>query len=716
MFSYFHEHKFFNNSKGQMLPVFILVLVVIIIMAMVTINIGKIGLIKTDSSNAADAGALAAGATMSNTFNSIAVANSQLEAGYWEFFAEMSTMFATGSILIVVAQATAIAAEASAGGAIAAGTAALGSAGTAAAIGAVPLAVCVAKPFTIAAVVSMGGAEAGMGAAEASMGTAVGSITGLIAVIIGMMVSVTAFTTAQNFFYLSIRKMAEEGRKNAIKTGHQYLFNNSGITSKLKRNMFRNLNLGNWQQFSNYQQAFSMFMKFIVKDAPFYVYAWIDGQNRPHTVTSGIDINPVDKFKLKVSVMPYPAEMALLGAVLAYSFTVEASMAAALAAYSAALGSYTAALASYTTAKQAMIRACAKKICCFTIVGALVCCPAWIEAWIEAETALGVGIIPNTLGIASNAVGLVLNAIALLTIPPLYLLMFAGGGSALAGLLPGPTIVAFGDAMGALFIICWIDDIIHDRLVRASTTQTHGEGNLTLWNTRYPLIQSYSIVNFNDENRGSIHPPNPRHDSSIIWTDIYLPEMNPQNDYCNEVQGMVDTLNRQIESLEESSASLHENTELIENTAQQLSQDTSDLTNQYNNLAGDLSNRAEDLQNQSDNLQQEIEQASEEAQQLPDLLDFIEDIVRVIAELIQNIIDGFSAAISTLMGGISTVGGIGNTLNNRVGESVGTMTGVADQINAHVDGTQQDEINRLQDQVNQYMQNYPQCFGSEGGG
>lgn len=708
MFSYFHQHKFLNNNKGQMLPIFILVLAVIIIMAMVTINIGKIGFIKTDSSNAADAGALAAGATMSNTFNSIAVANSQMEAGYWEFFAEMSTMFAAASVLALVAQSTAIAAQGTAGLAQTSAGDAAGAGAMALLTAIVPTGVCDAIETATEASTAMGAAQGSMDAAVASMGTAVGSITGVISILIGMMVSVTAFTTAQNFFYLSIRKMAEEGRKNAIRTGHQYLFNNSGITGKLKRNIFKEFDIQNWQQLSNYQQAFAIFMKFIVKDACSYVYGWIDGQNRAHSVTSNININPVDKFKLKVSTMPYPAEMALLGVALAKAFATEGQMSGALGSYSAAAAAYAASLKEYGTAVKELTESCAQMELCFDLV--IPACAKWIKAWAKALKALGKGLASNLKGMGANAAGLATNAAALATLPALYITLFAGGGSALAGLLPGPSIVAFGDAMGIMFIICWIDDIIHDRLVRASTTQTHGAGNLTLWNTQYPVIESYSIVNFNDENKGSIHPPVPRHDSSITWTDIYLPEMNPQNDFCSEVQGKVQALEEELQSLQDSSNSLEDNATLIQGQADNERNDTGDLINEYDNLAGGLRSDAGDYQNRSTELENQIEDASERIESIPSLFDFIKEILQAIMDILQDIIGGFSGGIGFLSGGADLLGSIGQTMGNRVGNQTDTMDNTADQISTHVHGQQQDEINRIQQDIDNYRQTYPQCF------
>lgn len=53
-------------DKGQIFPFLIAIIVVIIIIAMITVNLGQIGVFRTDVSNAADAGALAAVSTLSS--------------------------------------------------------------------------------------------------------------------------------------------------------------------------------------------------------------------------------------------------------------------------------------------------------------------------------------------------------------------------------------------------------------------------------------------------------------------------------------------------------------------------------------------------------------------------------------------------------------------------------------------------------------------------
>ncbi|MCD6539799.1 MAG: hypothetical protein J7K37_03765 [Candidatus Omnitrophica bacterium] len=62
MFVYFSKEKI-NYFKGQIAPFLIALIAIVVLLIMITVNIGKISMFKTDTSNAADAGALA-GATV----------------------------------------------------------------------------------------------------------------------------------------------------------------------------------------------------------------------------------------------------------------------------------------------------------------------------------------------------------------------------------------------------------------------------------------------------------------------------------------------------------------------------------------------------------------------------------------------------------------------------------------------------------------------------
>jgi hypothetical protein len=66
MFIKFAQDKT-NYQKGQIFPFLIMILVAVIILVMITVNLGKIALFKTDVSNAADAAALAAASVLSGT-------------------------------------------------------------------------------------------------------------------------------------------------------------------------------------------------------------------------------------------------------------------------------------------------------------------------------------------------------------------------------------------------------------------------------------------------------------------------------------------------------------------------------------------------------------------------------------------------------------------------------------------------------------------------
>lgn len=60
-----------NKKKGQISPFLIAVIVILLIALMVTVNLGKVSLTKTNTANAADAGALAGASTMANGLNAI---------------------------------------------------------------------------------------------------------------------------------------------------------------------------------------------------------------------------------------------------------------------------------------------------------------------------------------------------------------------------------------------------------------------------------------------------------------------------------------------------------------------------------------------------------------------------------------------------------------------------------------------------------------------
>lgn len=447
MFNYFHQNKFNYNERGQLAPVFIAVIVILIIMAMVTVNLSKVALFKTQSANAADAGGLAAGSAMANVFNAVAQASSQMEAFYWEFYVTTSALFALAIYYLVTTEISAHIALVNA-------TSALG----------------VACPVPYAA-----SAEAAMAAAE-EMTISLTANQLLYMIILSIIIAVTAYSIATYYHYLLIKDMAEEGRLNAIKMGHQFAFMNSGIGAKLKSGKPDDDETTEEEK-NNYRNTFSRFLDDlgeIEKPQGEYIYAWQDAQARSHYVKTKVTIGPVDNFKLKTTILPWPTIVSLL------SITIFPVVAFAYAAASSVL---------------AAAGAC--QACCGPWAPG--CCACW---W--ALCAAGAAIL--IAGIAANI--LIYNHIAMVftIIIPAWL-----------GLLPGP-VISTKDEDPFLKTICWIEDIEHDRRVRVDTWQYHQGAELGLWQTQYPETYSFSIVDFTGN--GSIHPPKLRHDASIIATDI----------------------------------------------------------------------------------------------------------------------------------------------------------------------------------------------------
>ena len=455
MLIYFHHHKF-NYNKGQLAPLFIVFLVVLIIMAMVMVNLSKVAFVKTDSSNAVDAGALAAGSVMAILFNYVAKTNKGMIDSYNAFMATITISFTLAGITLAAAML-----EAS--DALAAGT--LGAAEA-----------CI-EPCAAVADAAIAGA-----AALAAIG---GMSSGLISFeikIAAIAATITAFYGKQLATYSTVRDQGDKSWSEAIKTGHKFSFINSGISSKLKQGSGPT---------NNFRESFKQFLDSI-GDGLEYQYSWNDGEGRDHYVRSIMSIAKVKKYKLQVTIMPLAAELLTLGACIALSELARDSLQTAVYAYE--------------NAQSLSATACGCQICCETTpceeCECCACCACWTATCALAVAAFNIG---------NAAVGV---AMGLMT--AIFPLMAA----ALAGLAPGPIIISESVGDASPYIICWIVDILHDRRVTAYTTQHHqGQEQVSglLWQARYPDIKSYSIVSF--QGNGSIYPPKWNFDASIIETD-----------------------------------------------------------------------------------------------------------------------------------------------------------------------------------------------------
>lgn len=516
IFNWFHKNKF-NYEKGQLAPIFIVVLVVLLIMVFVTMNLSKVAIFKTESSNAADAGGLAAGSVMANVFNGIAQSSSQMETYYWEFWATADAAFILATTYLkyahleaITAQALAVAAEASAADA-AANAISAESLACPNPCGAIAPAQTAGLKADTASVIMLD--------AMSNIGKAIEDMAIFTKTVKGILVSVTAFYAAQLYFYDLIRDYAEEGRDTAVELGHKFAFMNVGIGAKLKEGS-PDESIVEPEKMNNYSNIYSEFLDNLCKDESVdcndeFTYNWLDGQDRGHLVSTKVKIDLVDIFNLRVTVLPFVVEVPLLGMIIDSAITASASLAVTATEYGIAEAYYKAAAASYWSAVDILAQACA----CYNCRPDEECYACQLAACAAAEAALATGIAANADGLKANTAGLKANAEAIATITSIYAPLAASW----AGLYPGEVICSSDFESAAPFIICWIEDVMHNcdeahnRLVTINTTQHHQGQDFAVWKTEYPDINSYSIVNFTGD--GVIHPPVLRHDASIIETD-----------------------------------------------------------------------------------------------------------------------------------------------------------------------------------------------------
>ncbi|MHB8154806.1 MAG: pilus assembly protein TadG-related protein [Candidatus Omnitrophota bacterium] len=456
MFTYFHDHKNKYN-KGQLAPIYILVLVIVIIMAMVTVNLSKVAMVKTDSSNSADAGALATGAIMANAFNSVAVQNNLMMNAYWSAYMSISLAFIIAFYNLLMAYLPA--------------SATLKAATTALAL----QPPCETSCFALI----------GIRTTYLPLGVAIAKLGKVSITIYAIGISILAASIAQHYNYLIIRRMAIKGRASAIRNGHGFVFSNSGVGSKLKAG---SIPTGVTADPQGYRDSYVNFLDGI-GDNEYYNYSWKDGQERSHSVDSRVHTDSVGDFKLTVAILPSLAETALLTGSNLLVGLAETSL--------------TETLLDYVAGGVFFDTACLLVACCtpynpYTSPG---CCPPCTASAVSGKMAIIPGIAGNSLALTSMT-----GAFALLV-------------GALAGLLPGPTITASGEWDDVMFFDCWISDIDHNHLVRVDTTQTHQGADLGLWQTSYPDTSSYAVVDFSG--RGSIDPPNPRYGSDIVDVDSH---------------------------------------------------------------------------------------------------------------------------------------------------------------------------------------------------
>lgn len=468
MFTYFHKNRLRYDKKGQLAPVFILFLVLMIIMAMVTLNLSKVSMLKTDTANSVDAGALAAGSTMANMFNSFAVTSAQSQKDYWAFYTGVSISFvlandqltaaltlnSTASATMIIGRLMLLIAQA------------WSSCENTPYIG--PFCRAMKYFFCFLGKAREEYTNQSFQAGKVLMGQFTDTIEAIL-------VAYSAYALSQWYWYRMVRENAGKYRIQARQVGYSMAFSNSGIGGKLKPGVVPSVLAGSEDKY-NYRKNYSDFMDSINagdQDDPIdppasLTYHWRDGQGRNHSVEVKTQIGDTNGFDIIVMINPFPAEWIDLLGLIVLGYVAQAE--------------FTAAGAATQTAIQSTVQ-CSP--------------PSSAQGPISAAQGL------------SGGIKVLLGSIYV----PLE--------AAWAGLLPNysePMHDPDGSGMEGLWVPIWIHDIEHDRLVNIETTQSHEGGDLVFWQTQYPTTYSYSVVNF--DNGASIDPPDPNFDASIVETDM----------------------------------------------------------------------------------------------------------------------------------------------------------------------------------------------------
>jgi len=254
MLKIFPKNKL-RYKKGQMAAFFVVILVILLVMALITVNLGKVSLIKTDTSNAADSGALAGGSTMANVFNQQAVTNSQLQTNY-DYF-DKGEIVLTALAVILGATAT------------------------------ISCASQVCPPFVTCCPSPKCFSDA------KSIQSLIDSIE----------LAFEGYMVTQYFNYMKMKEGANEGRSTAMKLAYRFAFYNSGIGGKLISGKApADLAEIHGDEF-NYAARFNEFVsdKTKGKSAPpaHLDYTWTDGQERKHLVRVKVTTDGVGKYELR---------------------------------------------------------------------------------------------------------------------------------------------------------------------------------------------------------------------------------------------------------------------------------------------------------------------------------------------------------------------------------------------------------------------------------
>ncbi len=449
-------------------------MVILLVAAIATINIGRVSLDKTCSANAADAGSLAAASVWASAFNVLTEINKDqiktwFDLNYWTYgqiYFEADSYLNEAINYSLAASAAAVAA---------------------AAVSSKPPICSAIWVFGIAAAVLDGTASALC--FEASQSTAAFSVC------IQFMQSLTdSFHEQQWKNYCDARSYMDDSYINARKTGLNYAFSNSCISSKLS---------------DAQNDSFSAWMdgKGPYNDG---TYSWEDKLSQPHTVSATLDLPNITSYELQHTKGSYSQISDLLDGMISRAQTISGALNSAGVSLGATavlfIGVFIWSLTVFST-----FMTCTSTPCCCPPCA---CCVCWtVLWWPECKTLMSVY---SSVYLAQGYIVAALSAlIAFVGATFLYSLK-SDNDSAFADWAPDPDNMQTSTScvdVADLMIVKINRVILPGWITTCSTTQQHPGTSSGIMPTSYPTINSSSRAKFDGGDVGTF---NDTYDPSIV--------------------------------------------------------------------------------------------------------------------------------------------------------------------------------------------------------
>lgn len=467
-FSWYLKNRHFKqggNLQGQITPFLLVTVVILLVAAITTINIGRVGIDKTYSGNAADSGALAGASIMSGMMNSLCETNGLLLDSYVNFYLTyLGTQIladehwenawiamATVSALQIVSMVMAYYWDVL---------------GTASCFGASPFLASVEYFIIMAFLITC----------TLLVHYALEQLVKLSTDVSVLKSTIEDYHDASWEAYCEIRDSIDQGVSDGELSAKKIAFGNSGISEKLS---------------TSQGDDFSAFLS--GDGAGGGSYSWSDKLSQTHTVTVNVNLPMVTTYTIQHTVLSYSQEIDILDEVISDIDDVSTTL------YGMAIAIDTTTLAYLILGVVGLVVG-ALYVCSQTVIGCIACCApfaALCAVWyLSAQIAIG---FLTWIGGVLSFVLLLEGALGSAT---LYGIM-DGLDQAFAGLDPNGSVNSTSCGDAADLLIVQFSAVPYPGNVTASSTQNHPGTSSGIVPTTYPAVTSSASASYSGGDVGS---------------------------------------------------------------------------------------------------------------------------------------------------------------------------------------------------------------------